>query len=73
MTSEKELITQTNYCIRLRDGGEIWIDSERAKKLQLILENIQGSKFINIDDETINTADLVGIFEVNKGYKKYWR
>ena len=50
------------YCIQMRTGVEIWVEHERAVKLQNILSSISGSKFILFEEETINTADIVGIF-----------
>ncbi|MDY0388720.1 MAG: hypothetical protein RBT65_16675, partial [Methanolobus sp.] len=51
------------YCIQMRTGVEIWVEHERAVKLQNILSSISGSKFILFEEETINTADIVGIFK----------
>lgn len=45
-------------CICLRNGVELWIESERLEKLNL--EN--AGRFLKIDEEIINTADIVGIF-----------
>jgi len=58
----KELVKNL-YCIQMRTGVEIWVEHERAVKLQNILSNITGSKFILFEEETINTADIVGIFK----------
>lgn len=59
MTTE---LTKSLMCIQMRSGVEIWLESDRVKILQNILEKITGSKFINFDNQTINTADIVGIF-----------
>ncbi len=58
---EKEL-SKSLFCVSMRNGVEIWMEQDRIKKLQSILESISGTKFINFDDQTINTADLVGVF-----------
>ena len=59
MTNE---ITKNLMCIQMRSGVEIWMEQERAEKLQVVLQEITGSKFIRFDDQTINTADVVGVF-----------
>lgn len=58
-------IVKNLYCIQTRTGVEIWVEKERAEKLQRILESISGTKFILFEEETINTADIVGIFKAN--------
>jgi len=45
--------------INLRNGIEISIEEERAKKLVVEMEK---RRFIDIDGTIINTADIVGIF-----------
>ena len=49
-------------CIVLRNGIEVWIEEDMVKNLQRILGSDKGSKFIEISGETINTADITGIF-----------
>src|SRR3990167_2346938 len=49
-------------CICMRNGVQIWIEQERTVQLQNILERLSGSKFILFENQTINTADIVGIF-----------
>lgn len=48
--------------IVMRNGIEIWVEGEKTKKLQDILGTIQSSTFIHFEEQTINTADIVGIF-----------
>jgi len=55
-------LTKTQMCIVLRNNIQIWIDKEKATKFQQVLQNITSSKFIQLDDQTINTADITGIF-----------
>lgn len=66
----QKIVQHTNNCIKMRNGIEIWVDDERLKKLQTILENIKGTKFINIDKQTVNTADIIGIFDINTIHKE---
>lgn len=52
--------------IVLRRDIEVWIESERAERLKIILISMTNqNKFIEIDNEVINTADIVGIFDAN--------
>lgn len=50
------------YCVQMRSGVEIWVEQEKATRLQNILETITKSTFINFEDQTMNTADIVGVF-----------
>jgi len=59
MTKE---ISKNLMCISMRSGVEIWVEGEKAELLQDILENISQHKFIRFEDQTFNTADLVGVF-----------
>lgn len=57
------MITKIQLCIQMRSGTELWLDEDRIRRIQSLLENIESSKFLNIDGQTINTADIVGIFD----------
>jgi len=50
------------FCIQMRSSAEIWVEKERAQKLQTLLEGISTHRFVLFEDETVNTADIVGIF-----------
>lgn len=50
-------------CVQMRTGIELWMEKDRADKLQAALQNITSSKFIMHDGQTINSADIVGIFD----------
>ena len=56
--------------IILRNGIEILIEEDRAENLQNVLDRIKEHKFIRIDGRSINTADLVGVFELGDNLKK---
>lgn len=58
-------LTKNLYCIAMRNGVEIWLEEDRIQKLQQTLSTIEKNKFVLIDNETINTADLIGIFKAN--------
>ena len=47
----------------MRSGVEIWVEYEKAEKLQQVLSTIKSSTFVHFNDETINSADIVGIFK----------
>ena len=55
-------ISKNLKCLVLRNGIEIWRESERLENLQNIL--ISGKKvgFIEVDNEMINSVDIVGVF-----------
>lgn len=55
-------ITKNQKVIILRDGTEIWIEKDRAENFGDQLMKITESKFVKIDDQIINTADITGIF-----------
>jgi hypothetical protein len=48
-------------CIKLRSGIEIWVEKEKAEKLINLLGTTQ-TKFVEIENEIINSADVEGIF-----------
>jgi hypothetical protein len=47
-------------CICLRNNIEIWLE---ADKLEPFISAIEKNKFVRIENQVINTADVVGIFE----------
>jgi hypothetical protein len=55
-------ISKQLKCIVLRNGIEIWAESERMQTLIGALRTIKESKFIEYDGQVINTADITGIF-----------
>lgn len=56
--NDKE-ITKDLKCLVLRNGIEMWKEKER---LDHLIGSLEGNKFIAIDDEMINIADIVGVF-----------
>lgn len=59
MTKE---LTKKQMCLYMRNGVMIWIDEDNVKKLEKVLQSITGHKFVLFEEQTINTADVVGIF-----------
>jgi hypothetical protein len=55
-------IVKNFLCILTRSGVEIWIEEERIKSLKEELVSLRESKFLKIDEQYVNTADIVGIF-----------
>ena len=45
-------------CICMRNGVEIWKEADRLKGI-----DFEGVKFLEIDGEMLNTADIVGVFK----------
>lgn len=56
-------LANEQMCVCLRNDVQIWLDKDKAEKLQAILVNITGHKFIQTETATINTADIIGIFK----------
>ena len=46
----------------MRSGIQIWLEKERTDNLLALLSNSQESKFIDLENQLINTADISGIF-----------
>lgn len=55
-------ISKKLMCVQMRSGVEIWVEAEKAERLQDILEHLNQHKFIRFEDQTFNTADVVGVF-----------
>jgi len=55
-------LQKLSMCVLMRQGVEIWVENEKAEKLQEVLQGITQSKFIRYEGQTINTADIVGVF-----------
>lgn len=74
-------IAKKLYCIQMRSGVELWVDEPVAEKVQQVLNKITGSKFLFVQElqQTLNTADIVGVFsqevmeENNKRKNGMWK
>jgi hypothetical protein len=55
-------LTKKIMCLKMRGDIEIWLEKERLDDLMAILETQKENRFIRIDEQIINTADIVGIF-----------
>lgn len=58
-------LTKNLMCIQMRSGVELWVEGDRVATLQRMLETMSGHKFVNFDNQSINTADVVGIFSAS--------
>ena len=58
-------LSKSLVCIQMRSGVEVWIESQRADNVQATLQAITQSKFIKLDNQTLNTADIVGVFQAS--------
>ena len=54
-------ITNKTMCVLMRSGIEIWVNQERAEKISNLL-GVKNIRFLDIGKETINSADVSGIF-----------
>lgn len=70
MTQELTPITSKGKSIIMRNGVEILLDDSKAEAVESVLLHMREHKFIKIGSRVINTADLVGIFEL-EDYKKH--
>jgi hypothetical protein len=55
-------LAKQQKCILLRSGVEIWVDLEKAEKLETILVADPKTRFIKFENKTFNSTDVVGIF-----------
>ena len=55
-------LTKRLLCISMRNNVEIWVEEDRAKNLVETLERSTSHKFIRVDSELLNSADVVGVF-----------
>src|SRR5690606_8332572 len=54
-------VSKKLMCIQMRSGVELWIEDERVTNLKKLL--LQGeNRFIELDGEIFNRADIVGVF-----------
>lgn len=66
------------YCVQMRSGVELWVEKDLVGGLQNELERLTNHRFLFFEDQTINTADIVGVFtaktmaELVKRKNGYW-
>jgi len=62
-------IIKQQMCVKTRFNIDFFLDKERAENLIFLLANGKCDKFIKIDEELINTADITAIL-LNSTVKK---
>jgi len=55
-------ITKQQRCIKMRNNTSIWIDTDRADNLSKALQSGTSGKFIEVGNNLLNIADIMGIF-----------
>lgn len=55
-------LSKNLMCIQMRSGVEVWLEDDRATNFKNVLLNTTSSKFVQLDREIINTADVVGVW-----------
>ncbi len=55
-------ITKQQKIILMKSGLSIWVEVDRVKTLEDILASGTGHRFIKIDDKTLNSAEIEGIY-----------
>ena len=55
-------LSKNSLAIVMLNGVEIWLEEERVNTIMTALAMGAGSKFIKINGEFINTADIIGAF-----------
>jgi len=57
-------LAKSLYCVELRNGIQLWLEEEKADKIRHILLTTE-NKFIQYEEQTINVADIVGVFRAS--------
>ena len=50
----------------MRNGIELWVEKARVEEFQNLLARTTNNRFVSFGEETINTADVVGIFDAKR-------
>ncbi len=59
-------LSKNLMCVRTRSGIEFWMEKENARLFQDILKGLTQSTFLEIEGESVNTADLEGVFSAGR-------
>lgn len=62
-----KLSTET-FCALLRNGMELWVNPEEAKKVQKFLLDEQSPKFFDFRGSPVNKFEFVGVFTAEQIY-----
>lgn len=55
-------VSKNLMCVCMRNGAQLWVERDRVANLQQLLQQSTGHIFVSFENQTINTADIVGIF-----------
>jgi hypothetical protein len=55
-------VSKNLMCICMRAGAQLWVEPDRVTNLQPLLQQSTGHIFVGFENQTINTADIVGGF-----------
>lgn|SRR3990167_1698833 len=55
-------LSKNLYCVLMRNGIEMWIEHDRVRPFQDLLIGSKDHRFVHFDDQTINLADVTGVF-----------
>lgn len=66
MSSSKTALSKNLMCVRIRSGIEFWMERENARIFQEILKRLTQSTFLEIEGESINSADIEGIYSAER-------
>ena len=55
-------VSKNLMCICMRAGAQLWVERDRVANLQPLLQQSTGHIFVGFENQTINTADIVGGF-----------
>lgn len=55
-------LTKNLVCVVMRNGIEVWLESERADQLVQLLTSVNVPQFIKYEDRLLNKADITGVF-----------
>lgn len=56
-------LTSNLQCIVMRNGIKLWVEHLKTQTLQEVLQQIDKHKFIRFGEQTINTADITGVWD----------
>jgi hypothetical protein len=58
-------LSKALMCIQMRSGVEIWVEQEKVGDFQKDLEQTTQHFFARFAGQTVNTADVVGVFSAS--------
>jgi hypothetical protein len=59
-------VAKPQKVIIMKNGLSLFVEADRVKALEEILASGSGHRFIRIDDKTINSAEIAGIYSIDQ-------